>query len=114
MNWRICTSRCQSSGGLKLQPPAPAAPRGNALNIMGIEGEVETYDGYKCASEPRSFKTGGERQQVAGIIRNWIEETPGLEGFYRRCWDVVDQNGERYLLTCYQESDFWEINRAGD
>ncbi|MBN2168142.1 MAG: hypothetical protein JW738_02780 [Actinobacteria bacterium] len=81
---------------------------------MGIEGEVETYDGYKCAKEPRGFKIWNERHQVVRIVRNWIEETPTLEGMYRRCWDVLDQNGERYLLTYYQESDFWEIDKAGD
>ena len=79
---------------------------------MSIEGNVETYDGHKCAGEPRSFQTGSEQHQVMKIIRNWIEETPTLEGMYRRCWDVLDQNNERYLLTYYQQSDFWEIEKA--
>lgn len=80
--------------------------------IMNIEGHVETYDGYKCAGEPRSFQTGPEQHQVVKIVRHWIEETPTLEGMYRRCWDVLDQNSERYLLTHYQQSDFWEIEKA--
>lgn len=79
---------------------------------MGVEGEVETYDGSRGASSPRGFRIGGERHEVVKVLKTWIEETHGLEGLYRQYWDVVDQDEGRFLLIHYRESDFWEIEKV--
>lgn len=79
---------------------------------MGVEGEVQAYDGSRGSSTPRRFRTGNEQHEVAGVLRTWIEETHGLEGLYRQCWEVVDRNEEHFLLTHYRESDFWEIEKV--
>lgn len=76
---------------------------------MGIEGEVETYDGFKGGSTPRKFRIGHEWHEVTEILDTRIEETRGLEGLYRQRWDIIDHDGKRYLLIYYRESDFWEI-----
>lgn len=79
---------------------------------MGIQGEVETYDGSRGASAPRKFRIGQEQHEVTQILNTRLEETRGLEGLYRQHWEIIDQDGERYLLIHYRESDFWEIEKA--
>lgn len=78
---------------------------------MDVNGEVETYDGFRGGLAPLKFRIGHEWHEVIKILNSRIEETFGLEGLYRQWWDIIDQDGVRYSLTHYRESDFWEIKK---
>jgi len=71
---------------------------------------VIAYSGCSYANEPREFFIGEERHRVARVERTWLEQTEGLENLTRQVWHVLDGEGDRFELTYYWTSDFWEIS----
>lgn len=77
-----------------------------------MKHRVIAYSGCSFANEPREFFLDEEHHRVARVERTWLEQTSGLDNLTRQVWRVLDQNGERFELTYYWTSDFWEISPA--
>ncbi len=64
--------------------------------------QVECYSGYKAEERPRRLHIGERQVEVADILARWL--TPE-----HRYFEVVGDDGERYLIRCAVVGNGWEL-----
>ena len=70
--------------------------------MSGRSVDVVCYSGSRGDEEPRAFVLDGERIDVVGINKRWME--PGV-----RCFEVRAPDGNRYTLRHEEEVDAWTL-----
>lgn len=89
---------------------ADRAKNDYTLNMSDKKIEVITYSGYRSEERPRSFVIDGEKIEVIGILRMWIEE--GRENRERkRFFKVKGSDGYIYTLFYDEKSSDWFLTK---